>query len=160
MAVTYKAGPFTIATCSGDLGTTTAEGIKITEQEFNQPVKVDQKGPDTKVDAILTGKQCRFSVVLSQWGTESINAAFPMGQGVLQNQGKLIVQGGLYKTITLTPTSDGGATDIYAFKRAYPEGPVDFNLQTAQRLLPVTFEAYLYTSSTVDRFYTTSVFSS
>lgn len=161
MSVTYKAGSYTVATCSGDLGYTTPEGFRIEEEETLEPVHVDQLGPATKADAVKMGKTVKVTFTLSQWGTESLSAVFPEGQGALSAPGSLIVGGSQYLKLTLTPSSDGNGTDIYTFKRAYPSGPKPFNLQSAPRLLgPITFDAYVYTSGTTNRFYTTSAFTS
>ena len=156
---TYKAGPYNVSSSLGALGTTTPEGFKIEEELFFERITPDQFGGNTMVDGVHTGKTVKVSWTFQEWTTNMLGAAFPETQGMLGAPGSLL-KAGYSRNITLTPTSDGATTDIYNFKYLIPTGSRSWNLNSKLRLTPFTGEAIMYTSSTTNKFYTTSAFTS
>ena len=155
----YIAGPYTVASSTGALGTTTPEGIKIEEEMFFEPIKPDQYGGNTMVDAVQTGKTVKASWTFQEWNTAIKGKAFPETQGMLGAPGSL-AKATYSKYVRFIPTSDGVATDLYEFKYMIPSGGRSWNLNSKLRLLPFTGEAIMYTSAAVNKFYTTSVYTS
>ena len=155
----YIAGPYTVASSTGDLGTVTPEGFKIDEEKFYEPIKPDQYGGNTMVDAIYLGKTCKVSWTFQEWNATVKNLLFPETEGLLGSPGSLS-KAGHSRSVTLTPTSDGVATTVYNFKYLLPTGSISRNNNSKLRLTPFTGEAIMYTSSTTNKFYTTSAFTS